>query len=112
MICINVCNISYRGIRRIVFKDRNSLIELFWYYIVIMEDHEVLRPIQIDCRLKVPFKGDRLKSTRREVRIILSKNTGCIRVRETLENPSHPREHIRVSAGADWVHGQQAARIR
>lgn len=33
-------------------------------------------------------------------------------LKETLENPSHPRENIRVSAGADWVHGQQAARIR
>jgi hypothetical protein len=32
-------------------------------------------------------------------------------VRETLENPSHPRENAPVIAGADWVHGQQAARI-
>ena len=31
---------------------------------------------------------------------------------EALENPSHPRENTRVIAGADWVHGQQAARIR
>ena len=34
------------------------------------------------------------------------------KLRETLENPSHPRENIGVSAGADWVHGQQAARFR
>ena len=33
-------------------------------------------------------------------------------IREALENPSHPRENTRVIAGADWVHGQQAARIR
>ena len=32
--------------------------------------------------------------------------------KETLENPGQPRENIRVSAGADWVYGQQAARIR
>ncbi|WP_193814327.1 hypothetical protein [Cyanobium sp. LEGE 06143] len=32
--------------------------------------------------------------------------------KEALENPSHPRENIPVIAGADWVHGQQAARIR
>ena len=32
--------------------------------------------------------------------------------REALENPSHPRENTRVIAGTDWVHGQQAARIR
>jgi len=31
--------------------------------------------------------------------------------RETLENPGHPRENDPVIAGADWVHGQQAARI-
>jgi hypothetical protein len=33
-------------------------------------------------------------------------------LRETLENPGQPRENIRVIAGADSVHGQQAARIR
>jgi len=32
--------------------------------------------------------------------------------KETLENPSHPRENTRVIKGTDWVHGQQAARIR
>jgi hypothetical protein len=32
-------------------------------------------------------------------------------VKETLENPGHPRENAAVIAGADWVHGQQAARI-
>jgi hypothetical protein len=31
--------------------------------------------------------------------------------RETLENLSHPRENAPVIVGADWVHGQQAARI-
>ena len=35
-----------------------------------------------------------------------------VRAREALENPSHPRENTRVIAGTDWVHGQQAARIR
>lgn len=34
------------------------------------------------------------------------------RVRETLENPGQPRENTRVSAGTDWVQGQQAAQIR
>ena len=33
-------------------------------------------------------------------------------VRETLENQAHPRENTRVSAGADWAHGRQAAWIR
>ncbi len=37
---------------------------------------------------------------------------GCWGVREALENPSHPRKNTPVIAGADWVHGQQAARIR
>jgi autotransporter-associated beta strand protein len=32
-------------------------------------------------------------------------------LKETLENPSHPRENAPVIAGADLVHGQQAARI-
>ena len=32
--------------------------------------------------------------------------------KETLENPRHPRENTGVSASADWVHGQQAARFR
>ena len=31
--------------------------------------------------------------------------------KEALENPGHPRENASVIAGADWVHGQQAARI-
>jgi hypothetical protein len=31
--------------------------------------------------------------------------------KESLENPGHPRENAAVIAGADWVHGQQAARI-
>ena len=31
--------------------------------------------------------------------------------KETLENPSHPRENTRVITGTDWVHGQQAARL-
>jgi hypothetical protein len=30
----------------------------------------------------------------------------CNRVREALENPSHPRKNTRVIAGTDWVHGQ------
>jgi hypothetical protein len=34
------------------------------------------------------------------------------RLREALENPSHPHEYTRVIAGTHWVHGQQAARIR
>ena len=33
-------------------------------------------------------------------------------VKETLENPSHPRENNRVIAGAHRGDGQQAARIR
>jgi hypothetical protein len=37
--------------------------------------------------------------------------SGRILIRETLENPGHPRENAAVIAGADWVHGQQAARI-
>jgi hypothetical protein len=32
-------------------------------------------------------------------------------LRETLENQAHPRENTRVNAGADWVHGRQAAWI-
>jgi hypothetical protein len=31
--------------------------------------------------------------------------------REILENQAHPRENTRVSAGADWAHGRQAAWI-
>ena len=31
--------------------------------------------------------------------------------KETLENQAHPRENTRVSAGADWAHGRQAAWI-
>ena len=33
-------------------------------------------------------------------------------LRETLENPSNPRENTLVIAGTDWAHGQQAARIQ
>jgi hypothetical protein len=36
---------------------------------------------------------------------------GAVKIKETLENPSHPRENAPAIAGADWVHGQQAARI-
>jgi hypothetical protein len=32
--------------------------------------------------------------------------------KETLENPSNPRENTLVIAGTDWAHGQQAARIQ
>ena len=32
-------------------------------------------------------------------------------LKETLENQAHPRENTRVSAGADWAHGRQAAWI-
>ena len=33
-------------------------------------------------------------------------------VKEALENSSNPRENTLVTAGTDWAHGQQAARIQ
>ena len=30
---------------------------------------------------------------------------------DCLENPGHPRDNAALIAGADWVHGQQAARF-
>jgi hypothetical protein len=35
-----------------------------------------------------------------------------VRLREALENPSPPVKNTHITAGTDWVHGHQAARIR
>jgi len=41
----------------------------------------------------------------------LTKAPAETRISDCLENPDHPRENAALIAGADWVHGQQAALI-
>jgi hypothetical protein len=52
-----------------------------------------------------------LESRMGVVEIVSHSILTCQQSKETLENPSHLRENSREIAGADWFHGQQAARI-
>jgi hypothetical protein len=79
---------------------------------VAAEESRIVAHFTGVVRLADPSYRDRLRESVAQTRRNPLWEPMQIILRETLENPGNPRDNCPVITGMDWVHGQQAARIR